>query len=160
IGHVEHAAITAAFGLQSRHATTIQTQPDRLVYRFALQQRLYEDRPQAFHIDASILQRFVDAGPASLEEDRERQFGQTACLRLAHERVAQVEQRIGTAFKAVIHLLTHLLPCVKVHLSNAPFDVLPEHYSFRQASARGLTFWPPIVYLSFAQISDMVIETR
>ncbi len=156
IGYVDHATISEAFGLQPLHAATIQTQPDRLACWLALNQGLYKDVAQALHIDASVLQRFVDAGPAPLEESRQRQFGQTARLRLAQQRVAQVEQCIGTAFKAAIHLLTHLLPCVKVHLSNAPFDRLPEHYSCRQASARGLTFWLLLDYLSFAQTNDNV----
>ena len=99
IRHIDHATIPAAFCLQTLHAATINAQPDRLVCRFVLQQGLHEDLAQALHVDAPILQRFVDAGPTTLEEGRQRQFGQTARLRLAEERIAQSEQRIPTALK-------------------------------------------------------------
>jgi hypothetical protein len=67
-----------------------------------------------------------------------------SCLRLAEERIAQVEQRIPTALKAAIQLLTNLVQCVKVYLSNAPLVCFSEHSSCRHAFARGLTFWLPL----------------
>src|SRR6266571_701366 len=120
IRHVDHAPVPTASGFQVLHAATIQPDPDRFIGYFAFQQGLHEDLSQTLHIDASILQRFIHAGPAPLEKHRQRQFRQTARLWLAKQRVAQIEQRIATALKAVIHLLTNSFQCVKVHLSNAP----------------------------------------
>src|SRR5437667_5653167 len=145
IRHIDHATISAAVCFQPLHATPIDAQPDRLICRCVLKQGLHEDRPQALGVDTPILQRFIDAGPATLEEDRQRQFGQATCLWLAEERIAHVEQRIPTALKAAIHLLTQTIQCVKVHVSNAPCDDLLEHYSVRLASARGLSFCFPLV---------------
>jgi hypothetical protein len=102
IGLVDHGAIWVAFCLQTFHTATIQAQPDRLVGGLALDQGLYEDLAQALYVNAAILQRFIDAGKAPLEEDRERQFGQTACLRFAGQGIAQIEECIPTALKAVI----------------------------------------------------------
>ncbi len=145
IGHVDHATILTAGCFQTLHAATIDAQPNWLVCRFPRNQCLHEDRTQALYVDASILQRFVDTWPATLEKDRQRQFGQAACLRLAEQCIAQVEERIPTALKAAIHLLTNLVQCVKVHLSNAPWFCFSEHYSCRHASARRPTFWLPLV---------------
>jgi hypothetical protein len=84
------------------------------------------------------LQRFIDAGPASLKEHRERQFGDTAGLRFTQQGIAQIEQGIGTAFKTGIELLTKAFQCVKVHPSNAPLFMIGKHYSFGQAFAKSL----------------------
>jgi hypothetical protein len=85
IGHIDHPPIGTAGRFQTLHAVTHQTYPDRLICRFALKPGLHEDLAQVLDVDAPILQRFIDAGPATLEEGRQRQFGQTACLRLAHQ---------------------------------------------------------------------------
>jgi hypothetical protein len=51
--------------------------------------------------------------------------------------LADLSEGIPTALKAAIDLLTKILQCVKVHLSNAPW-VYFEHYSFGLAFASQL----------------------
>ena len=92
-------------------------------------QGFHEHLTQPLDVDPSILQRFIHAGPPTLKEHRQRQFGNTVGLRLTQEGIAHLKQRILAPFKAVIHLLTNLFQCVKVHLRNAPFDNLLEHYA-------------------------------
>ena len=95
--------LEAALCLESLHATPIDAQPNRFVGRNGLQQGLHEDRALALAVDMPILQRIVDAGPATFEEHRQRQFCQAACVRLTQQRIAHDER--GKGLLPRIHLV-------------------------------------------------------
>src|SRR5207302_10274997 len=106
---------------------------------------------------------FIHARPATLEEDRERQFGQPACLRLTDQRLAQTEQRHPTALKAVIHLLTKCVHCVTVHPRNAPFLNFLDHYSYGLALTKELALsshYQPSSFISLTTNQKMGEERR
>jgi hypothetical protein len=83
-------------------------------------------------------------------------------LAFTQQRICQVEERIGSSFKAGVDLLTNLLQSVKVHwVSGLCFLVLlAKHFtssgSFWQSKA---AFWFPLVYTSIisndAEFSDI-----
>ena len=142
IRHVDHAAIRTALSLGALDTPAINAQPDGGVPW--LNQGVEPERTHLLLVDPSVLQRLIHAGPASGKEGRQRQFCQTARLTLAQESIAEIEQCPRAPLKAVIHLLTRLLQCVKVHPSKAPpcefFGPLLAWAGFRKDASPFISF--------------------
>src|SRR5579883_1344102 len=113
IGHVDHPAIRARFGFGPGNAGAINADPHGSIV-FLYQGICPDGRPPLL-IDLAIYQCLVDTGPVPSEERRERQFRQRAGRALTAQRITQLKERIGAAFSALIHLMTNVLQCVKVH---------------------------------------------
>jgi hypothetical protein len=75
---------------------------------------------QALPIDASIFKGFIQTGPCSLKERRERQLGKAVGRRFGGQGINGIEQGIGAAAETAVDLVTKFIQCVKVQLSNAP----------------------------------------
>lgn len=76
---------------------------------------------QPIFVDQAVFKGFLQTGPFSLEQRRERQFGETVGSGFSAQRIDRVEQSITSSLETTIHPVTKLLQCVKVHPSNAPF---------------------------------------
>src|SRR6266568_1196724 len=113
-------------------ATSIDAQP-HLFPRDWLQQILRKYPAQPLLVNASIFERFIQTPPAPLEQRRERQLRKRVGLRLGQQCIHGVEQGVSRSGKTAVHVVTKVLHCAKVHLSNAPVLDLPEHYSLGQS---------------------------
>jgi hypothetical protein len=96
-------------------------------------------------VNAPIFKGLVQTAPAPLEAGRERQLRKRTGLRLGQQGIHPIEQSGCRPLKTLVDLVTKLVPCVKVHLSNAPFGKLPEHYSYGQAFAKRVAHLPMVV---------------
>ena len=139
IGQGDHAPIRTRFHCRASTAGAIHAHPD---WSLVLgQQRLRPDLAPCWLIDPSIFQGFIDTGPLATKASRERQLGQPVGLRLTTQRIHQLQERIGTAFKTMAYLMTNLVPHVKVQSVNVLClsDVFAKHFpssgSFWQSEA-------------------------
>src|SRR5712691_1177085 len=85
---------------------------------------------QAGLVNPTIFEGFVQAPPAPLKPRRERQLGKRVGLRLSQQCIHRIEQGVCRSWKTPVYLVTKTLQSGKVHLSNAPFSKVSEHYSF------------------------------
>lgn len=115
---MDDGPIGAGTCIRSAHVAAINSNPDEFALSKRCQQYLHPDRSNLRDIDASIFQRFVDAGPLTLEIGRQRQFWQRLRLRFTQQGICQVEQRIGSSLHALVELLTNLLQYGTVHYVN------------------------------------------
>src|SRR5260370_9965083 len=115
----------------SAQVTPINANPDRLALGSFPEQGFHPEGLQLLDIDAPIFQRFIDAGPLALKEWRHRQFRQRLRLAFTQQGIGQVEERIGSSFKAVVDLLTNVLQSCIVHYGNVLsfFDWFAEHFT-------------------------------
>ena len=128
VGHVDHRAIGRGARLGALDTGSIDAQP-HLFSGDRPQQILHKHPAQALLVNASVCKGFIQTTPAPLKVGRERQLGKRLGLRLGQQRIHGIEQGISCSLKTVVDLVTKLLQCVKVHLSNAPFSKVSEHYS-------------------------------
>ena len=112
---MDDRAIRAGPGIGSGYVTPIHGNPDQFVLGSLDPQHTHPDRSYLLDIDASIFQRFIDAGPLPLKERRRRQFWQRLRLAFTQQGISQIEQRIGSSLKALIDLLTNVLQSGTVH---------------------------------------------
>ena len=119
IGHLDQCAIGSGLGFRAIEVAGIDAQKDYLAF---LRQRceLDTDLSQPLHVDLSVFQGFVQAGPRWLEQRRERQLRKTACSCFAGQRIDQIEQGIFGFPKAPTDLVTKVVQCVPVHGRNTP----------------------------------------
>lgn len=129
-------AISSGDRERTSYATGIDANPEPITlcgFGHVARQHL----AQAGLIQLTILKRFVDASPFALKPQRLRHFWQRFGRRFRAQRVDGIEQSVFCFQEAIVHLLTKLLQCVKVHLSNVPLPFLQvELYSIRPLTAR------------------------
>src|SRR5438128_411348 len=118
IRQMDDGAIRAGWGSQSGQVAAIHANPNGFGFWFLSQQHLHPEGSHLLDIDAPIFQGFVDTGPLPLKERRQRQFGQRLRLTFTQQGIAQVAQRIGPSFQALIDLLTDLLQSANIHNVN------------------------------------------
>src|SRR5512135_30932 len=112
IADVDHASIRTGLGFGPSNARAVKAEPDRsLVLR--KQGRRPGTAPARF-INAPVGERFIDAGPLASEGRRQRQFGQRSGCTFTGQGIRQLEERIATASKTAIRLMTYALQYVKV----------------------------------------------
>src|SRR2546423_4162378 len=63
---------------------------------------------------------FIQTGPTSREQRRERQLGKAVGCRFTRERIHRVEQRIACLLEAPTDRVTKFVQRVKVHREHAP----------------------------------------
>src|SRR5579884_627032 len=119
IGDGNQGAILGRLGLGAVQVAGVYSQIHPLP-GFWQGREVDKDLAQLLGIDLAVFQRFVQAGPTALKKGRERQFGEAASSHFTAERIQQIEQGIFGLAKAVVHRVTKLVECVKVHVSNAP----------------------------------------
>src|SRR6266571_8723898 len=129
---VDHGAVWRGLRLWALDTGGIDAQP-HLFPRDWLQQILRKYPAQPLLVNASIFERFIQTPPAPLEQRRERQLRKRVGLRLGQQCIHGVEQGVSRSGKTAVHVVTKVLHCAKVHLSNAPVLDLPEHYSLGQS---------------------------
>src|SRR6185312_5078951 len=122
IGQRNQRPVFSRLSVAAQQITGIDPQKDMLP-SVGKRSELEKDLAQSFCIYLPILKSFVQAGPFTLKQWRERQFGKTVRGRFTAQRVHRIKQRIARLLETAIHLVTKLVQYVKVHLSNAPFGV-------------------------------------
>src|SRR5450755_326200 len=115
IRQVDDGPICAGPSTGPGKIASVQSNPDRLILPTIGKQHAHPNRSYLLDIDASIFQRFIDAGPLTFKEGRQRQFRQRLCLAFTQQGITQVKQRISSSFKTFIKRLPNVLQYGKVH---------------------------------------------
>ena len=112
-------AIKDAIGFGAKQGTGIHSQKDMLTGARQWGE-LHKGFSQTVKVNLAILEGFVQAGPPTNEEWRERQLRKALRCRFARQRVYRVEQRIRRLLETAIDPVTKFVQSVQVYLRNAP----------------------------------------
>src|SRR6266702_1853261 len=132
---VDYAAIWRGLRLGALDTGGINAQPDPFSVDWP-QQILRKYPAQPLLVNTAVFKGFIQAAPAPFKPWRERQLGKRVGLCLGQQCIHRIEQGVSRSVKTLIDLVTKVVQYVKVHLSNAPFSKLLEHYSFGQSFAK------------------------